>query len=75
MSRRLDTLKEQYISNPSLPSLIEYLEECKKEKLWETMIETVTGWNGSETPEIHFYKGVALLNTGKERKGQKSSEK
>lgn len=75
MSRRLDTLKEQYISNPSLPSLIEYLEECKKEKLWETMIETVTGWNGSETPEIHFYKGVALLNTGKREEGAEELRK
>jgi tetratricopeptide (TPR) repeat protein len=75
MSRRLDTLKEQYILNPTLPSMIEYLEECKKEKLWETMVETVTGWNGSETPEIHFYKGIALLNTGKREEGAEELRK
>ncbi len=75
MSRRIEILKEQYTSNPTLTSLIEYLEECKKEKLWETMIETVSGWNGSETPEIHFYNGIALLNTGKREKGAEELRK
>lgn len=69
MSRRLETLKEKYIADSSLTSLIEYLEECKKEKLWETIIETVENWNGSETPEIHFYNGIALLNLGKRAEG------
>lgn len=69
MSRRLETLKEKYIADSSLTSLIEYLEECRKEKLWDTIIETVANWDGSETPEIYFYNGVALLNLGERAEG------
>lgn len=69
MSRRLQTLKEQYVKTSAMPALIEYLEECRKEKLWEAVIETLDGWQGNETSEIFFYKGVALLNLGKREEG------
>ena len=71
MSRKLDTLEEQYNSNPSLPNLIEYLEECKRASLWEKIISVTEIRSGSETPEVHFYRGIALINLGKKREGIK----
>ncbi|HNW83004.1 MAG TPA: hypothetical protein PKG52_08955 [bacterium] len=75
MSRKLQTVKEQYISNPTLPTLIEYLEQCKKESLWNDMTDIVANWNGAETPELHFYKGIALINLGKKEEGAKELKK
>ena len=71
MSRKLQTLEEQYNSNPTMPNLIEYLEECKKASEWEKIIEVTETKNGPETPEVHFYRGIALINTGKKRDGIK----
>ena len=71
MSRKLDTLEEQYNSNPTLPNLIELLEECKRASLWEKIISVTENRSGSETPEVHFYRGIALINTGKKRDGIK----
>ena len=71
MSRKLQTLEEQYNSNPNLPNLIEYLEECKRESEWQTIIKVTDIRSGSETPEVHFYRGTALINLGKKREGIK----
>lgn len=71
MSRKLQTLEEQYNSNPNLPNLIEYLEECKRESEWDTIIKVTDIRSGSETPEVHFYRGIALINLGKKREGIK----
>ncbi|MGI6394472.1 MAG: tetratricopeptide repeat protein [bacterium] len=75
MSRRLETLREQHSSNQTLTSLIELLEECKKEQLWDESIEAIDNWKGSETPEISFFKGVALLNKGEREKGAEELKK
>ncbi len=71
MSRKLQTLEEQYNSNPNLPNLIEYLEECKRESEWQTIIKVTEIRSGSETPEVHFYRGTALINLGKKKEGIK----
>jgi hypothetical protein len=71
MSRKLQTLEEQYNSQPTLPNLIEYLEECKRESEWETIIKVTDIRSGSETPEVHFYRGIALINLGKKKEGVK----
>ena len=71
MSRKLETLEAQYNSNPSLPNLIEFLEECKRESQWAKIIETTSVRSGSETPEIHFYRGIALINLDKKKEGVK----
>ena len=71
MSRKLETLEAQYNSNPTLPNLIEYLEECKRESQWEKIIEVTSIRSGSETPEVHFYRGTALINLGKKKEGVK----
>ncbi len=71
MSRKLDLLEEQYNSNPSLPNLIELLEECKREQQWEKILQITSIRSGSETPEVHFYRGIALINTGKKKEGVK----
>lgn len=71
MSRKLQTLEEQYNSNPNLPNLIEYLEECKRESEWQTIINVTEIRSGSETPEVHFYRGTALINLGKKKEGIK----
>ena len=71
MSRKLDTLEEQYNSNPTLPNLIELLEECKRASQWDKIIEVTSIRSGSETPEIHFYRGLALINLDKKKEGVK----
>ncbi len=71
MSRKLDTLEEQYNSNPSLPNLIELLEEYKRASQWEKIIKVTEIRSGSETPEIHFYRGIALINIDKKKEGVK----
>ena len=71
MSRKLDNLEAQYNSNPTLPNLIEFLEECKRESQWEKIIKVTEIRSGSETPEIHFYRGIALTNLGKKKEGVK----
>ena len=71
MSRKLQTLEDQYNSNPNLPNLIEYLEECKRESEWQTIIKVTEIRSGSETPEVHFYRGLALINLGKKKEGVK----
>ena len=71
MSRKLDLLEEQYNSNPNLPNLIELLEECKREQQWEQIIRITSIRSGSETPEIHFYRGIALINLNKKKEGVK----
>ena len=67
MSRKLETLEAQYNSNPSLPNLIEFLEECKRELQWAKIIEVTSIRSGSETPEVHFYRGLALINLDKKK--------
>ena len=69
MSRKLETLEAQYNSNPSLPNLIEFLEECKRESKWDKIIEVTSIRSGSETPEVHFYRGIALINLDKKKEG------
>ena len=69
MSRKLETLEAQYNSNPSLPNLIEFLEECKRESQWAKIIEVTSIRSGSETPEVHFYRGIALINLDKKKEG------
>jgi hypothetical protein len=69
MSRQLDSLKEKYSSNATLTTLIEFLEQCKKEEAWDEIISVIDDWKGSETTEIHFYYGIALLYTGKREEG------
>ena len=71
MSRKLQTLEDQYNSNPNLPNLIEYLEECKRESQWQTIIKVTDIRSGSETPEVHFYRGIALINLDKKKEGIK----
>ena len=71
MSRKLQTLEDQYNSNPNLPNLIEYLEECKRESEWQTIIKVTEIRSGTETPEVHFYRGLALINLGKKKEGVK----
>ena len=71
MSRKLQTLEDQYNSNPNLPNLIEYLEECKRESQWQTIIKVTDIRSGSETPEVHFYRGIALINLDKKKEGVK----
>ena len=71
MSRKLDTLEEQYNSNPSLPNLIELLEEYKRASQWEKIIKVTEIRSGSETPEVHFYRGIALINLDKKKEGVK----
>ncbi len=69
MSRKLETLKERYLSSPSLTHLVELLEQCRKEEKWEDIIAVLDEWEGSETAEIHFYYGVSLLYMGKRDEG------
>ena len=71
MSRKLDLLEEQYNSNPTLPNLIELLEECKRASQWEKIIKITSIRSGSETPEVHFYRGIALINLDKKKEGVK----
>ena len=75
MSRKFQTLKELYVSNPTLTTLIEYLEQCRKENKWEEMKEIVSNWSGAETPEVHFYNGIALINLGQKEDGRKELKK
>lgn len=75
MSRKFQTLKEQYTASPTLTTLIEYLEQCRKENKWDEMKDIVANWNGSETPEVHFYNGIALINLGQKEEGRKELKK
>jgi len=65
MSKRLDTLRLAYERNPSLSSLIEYLEQAYQEQEHQVILDTITAWEGGTTPELDFYAGAALLGIGK----------
>ena len=69
MSRKLDTLKEKFLTSPTLTVLVEYLEQMKKEKMWDEIISVLESWNGSETPEVNFYRGLAYINTDRNEEG------
>jgi len=69
MSRKLNSLKEKFIVSPTLTVLVEYLEQMKKDKMWDKMIEVLNNWKGSETPEVNFYRGLAYVNMGKAEEG------
>lgn len=69
MSRKLNSLKEKFAASPTLTVLVEYLEQMKKEKTWNEMMEILDNWKGSETPEVNFYRGLAYVNTGRAEEG------
>ena len=69
MSRKVNSLKEKFLVSPTLTILVEYLEQMKKEKMWDEMIEVLNNWKGSETPEVNFYRGLAYINTGRDEEG------
>jgi len=69
MSRKLNSLKEKFTVSPTLTVLVEYLEQMKKEKLWDDMIGVLENWKGSETPEVNFYRGLAYINTDRVEEG------
>lgn len=69
MSRKLDSLKQKFLVSPTLTVFVEYLEEMKKEKMWEEMMSVLDNWSGSETPEVNFYRGLALINSDRNEEG------
>ena len=69
MSRKVNSLKEKFLISPTLTILVEYLEQMKKEKMWDEIIEVLNNWKGSETPEVNFYRGLAYINTGRDEEG------
>lgn len=69
MSRKVDSLKDKFLISPTLTVLVEYLEQMKKEKMWDEMIEVLNNWKGSETPEVNFYRGLAYINTDRREEG------
>jgi len=69
MSRKLNSLKEKFVASPTLTVLVEYLEQMKKDKMWDDMTVVLDNWKGSETPEVNFYRGLAYVNMGRAEEG------
>lgn len=71
MSNKLETLKQAFIAQKSLTSLMEYLEMAQKEMAWSEIVDALENWDGTSTPELDFYLGNALTETGRKSEGIK----
>ena len=74
-SRKLQVSLEEFQKNPTPAVLIDLLEVCRKESEWQLIEDTISGWEGTPTPEISYYLGLALLNLGKMNEGVRELRK
>lgn len=74
-SRKLQVSLEEFQKNPTPAVLIDLLEVCRKESEWQLIEDTISAWEGTPTPEISYYQGLALLNLDKTAEGVRELRK
>ena len=74
-SRKLQVSLEEFQKNPTPAVLIDLLEVCRKESEWQLIEDTISAWEGTPTPEISYYRGLALLNLDKTAEGVRELRK
>jgi len=69
MSIKLQTLKKHLEDAPSIPTLLDFLDQALKEKEFDEIIFTIEKWDGPKPIDLDFFLGVAYLEMGQQVEG------